>query len=377
MFGSLRERLRHGSYLKNEQGIKKFAERAMGNFIQKVTKESANYREMNENLLVEKANLRLRQNELQKNDKLDSGEFFSMRRRMRAMSLLTAVFVIASVFMNAISVTAIIAGDTALLGTVMQWVAAIALALVLTGGGLIITERLIEAIMPQRTRHAEHVETTGAPMAVLWGILLVGILIAIYGFSSVRAAQFASEQGGGALYLAFVALAILLPIAAGAVRYDTMRYVDVYKTTQTLREIESRLAQIDSILRQNDEHESNFYKINSISFWDKVNRFKTHKDNYNEENGLVESLQGHFARSYDAFQNEASKRYEADIRDVTSRSMRHLGPSSRGEARGRKLGQQGEGGDLMMPAASPEDNSERDDVDEAASEDYLEPQPVR
>ena len=377
MFGSLRERLRHGSYLKNEQGIKKFAERAMGNFIQKVTKESANYREMNENLLVEKANLRLRQNELQKNDMLDSGEFFSMRRRMRAMSLLTAVFVIASVFMNAISVTAIIAGDTALSGTVMQWVAAIALALVLTGGGLIITERLIEAIMPQRTRHARHVDTTGAPMAVLWGILLVGILIAIYGFSSVRAAQFASGQGGDALYLAFVALAILLPIAAGAVRYDALRYIDVYKTTQSLREIESRLAQIDSILRQNGEHESNFYKVNSIKYWDRINDFKAQKDNYNEESGLVESLQGHFARSYDAFQNEAAKRYEADIRDVTSRSMRHF-DSPRSEATGRKIGQQGGGGDLVMPADAPEgDGARTGEVQETSSENYLDPQPVR
>ena len=376
MFGSLRERIRHGSYLKNEQGIKKFAERAMGDFIQKVTKESANYREMNENLLVEKANLRLRQSELQEKDMLDSGEFFSMRRRMRAMSLLTAVFVIASIFMNAISVTAIIQGDTAMSGSIMQWVSAGALALVLTGGGLIITERFIESVMPQRQRHTEHVDTSGAPMAVLWGVLLVGILIAIYGFSTVRAAQFASGEGGSALYLAFVALAILLPIAAGAVRYDAMRYVDVYKTTQALREIESRLAQIDSILRQNDEHESNFYKVNSISFWDKVNRFKTHKDNYNEENGLVESLQGHFARSYDAFQNEAAKRYAADIRDATSRSMRRLGESS-GEGAGRKLGQEGDGGGLMMPADAAEDDGVRGDVDEAASENYLDPQPVR
>jgi hypothetical protein len=293
------------------------------------------------------------------------------------MSLLTAVFVIASIFMNAISVTAIIQGDTAMSGSVMQWGSAGALALVLTGGGLIITERFIESVMPQRRRHAEHIDTPGAPMAMLWGVLLVGILIAIYGFSTVRAAQFASGEGGSALYLAFVALAILLPIAAGAVRYDAMRYVDVYKTTQTLREIESRLAQIDSILRQNDEYESNFYKVNSISFWDKVNRFKTHKDNYNEENGLVESLQGHFARSYDAFQNEASKRYDADIRDATSRSMRRLGESS-GEGAGRKLGQEGVGGGgLMMPADAAEDDDGRGDVDEAASENYLDPQPVR
>jgi hypothetical protein len=391
MFGSLSERLRHGSYLKNDHGIKKFAERMMGELTRKVTKKSATYREMNENLLVEKANLRLRQRELQENHMIDSGEFFSMRRRMRAMSVLLVIFVIASIFMNIISVTAIIEGDTALY-SFMRWFAAAALALVLTGGGLVITERLIESVMPSRSRSnsnsdgsnsdrnddrdGERLGTPSSPMGVLWGVLLIGILIAIYGFSSVRAAQFASGEGGSALYLAFVALAIVLPIAAGAVRYDAMRYVDVYKTTQTLREIESRLAQIDSILRQNDEYESNFYKVNSISYWDNLNDFKTHKDNYNQKSDMVESLQGHFARSYDAFQSEASKRYASDVRDTTSRSMRHLGESG-GEGTGRKLGQEGESGGMMMSEDAPEGNGKREDMDEASSENYLDPQPVR
>jgi len=377
MFGSLSRRFRYGSYLKNAHGIKKFAERMMGEFTRKVTKESANYREMNENLLVEKSNLRLRQNELEKNKMLDSSEFFSMRRRLRANTLIVAIFVIASIFMNVISVTAIIEGDTALY-SFMRWFGAIALALVLTGGGLIVTERLIESIFPQRTETTDaRVRSPGLPMTILWGVLLVGILIAIYGFSGVRAAQFANGQGSGALYLGFVVLALLLPILAGAVRYDALRYIDVYKTTQSLREIESRLAQIDSILRQNGEHESNFYKVNSIKYWDRINDFKAQKDNYNEESGLVESLQGHFARSYDAFQNEAAKRYEADIRDVTSRSMRHF-DSPRSEATGRKIGQQGGGGDLVMPADAPEgDGAHTGEVQETSSENYLDPQPVR
>jgi hypothetical protein len=378
MFGSLSRRFRYSSYLKNEHGIKKFAERMMGEFTRKVTKESANYREMNENLLVEKSNLRLRQNELEGNDALGSSDFFSVRRRIRADTLIVAVFVIASIFMNIISVTAIIEGDTALY-SFMRWFGAATLALVLTGGGLIVTERLLESIFPQHTEKTEHVSSPSTPMTVLWGTLLVGILIATYGFSGVRASQFASGQGSDALYLGFVVLALLLPILAGAVRYDALRYIDVYKTTQSLREIESRLAQIDSILRQNGEHESNFYKIHSIKYWDQINDFKAQKDNYNQESGLVESLQGHFARSYDAFQSEAAKRYEADIRDVTSRSMRHF-DSPGSEGTGRKIGQQsGSGGGLMMPADAPEGNGARssEEMDEAPPENYLDPKPVR
>lgn len=390
MFRYLYQRLRHGSYLKNGHGIKKFAERMMGELTRKVTKKSATYREMDENLMVEKANLRLRQNELQENDMLDSGEFFSMRRRLRANTAILIVFVVASIFMNVLAVTTLIEGNTALY-SFLRWFGAAALALVLTGGGLIITERLIESLMPTRTERTRRIQAPGAPMTVLWAVLLAGILLATYGFSSEFAGEFASAQGNGAFYLGFMALSLLLPIIAGAVRWDALRYIDVYKTTQTLREIESRLAQIDSILRQNEEYESNFYKVNSISYWDKVNAFKTHKDNYNESQGIVESLKGHFAQSYDAFQKEASKRYDADIRDVTSTSMRRLNrPGS--EQAGRKLGQEGDGSGLMVPASAGESASSKDasqqrkapsetngerNVERAGKENYLQPQPVR
>ena len=139
-------RLRFGSYLNNEHGIKKFAERSMGELIRKVTKKSAFYREMNENLMVEKANLRLRSDELQEQPMLSAGEFFSMRRRLRANLAIIISFVVAAVFLNLLSVAAIIEGDTALVG-VLRWFAATILAFVLTGGGLVVTERLIESII--------------------------------------------------------------------------------------------------------------------------------------------------------------------------------------------------------------------------------------
>src|SRR5690606_37221812 len=49
--------------------------------------------------------------------------------------------------------------------------------------------------------------------------------------------------------------------------------------------------------------------------------FRTYKDLYNERHGMVEQLGGHFAQSYDAFQREAYKRYEFDLRDLMSPSM--------------------------------------------------------
>ncbi len=349
MLRQLYYRFRHGPYLKNAHGIKKFAERAMGQLIRKVTKKSAFYREQNENLLVEKANLRLRADELQERPMLDAGEFFSMRRRLRANTFIVVAFVLAALFLNMLSVAPLIQGDAALPG-VLRWIAAGTLAAVLTGGGLIVAERLIETLYPgERTAR---VQTPSLAVGALWGLLLVGLELAILGLADIQASRLAGGQDSFVLYVGFVALAMLLPVIAGAVRWDAMRYLDVYKTTQSLRDIESRLAQIDSILRQNEEYESNFYKVKSITYWDRLNEFKTIKDNYNERYEMTEALGGHFAQAYDAFQKEAGKRYGSDIRDVRATSIRKLDRPSEARPAGNKLGQMGKSTSTLRPAAS-------------------------
>ena len=381
MFRPLYYNLRFRAYLKNEHGIKKFAERYMGHLIRKVTKKSSNYREMTENMLVEKANLRLRAEELRAQDMLDAGEFFSVKRRLLTNRFITVSFVVAAVFLNFVSVEAFLGGETALLD-VLRWVTAAAAAVVLTGGGLTLTERLIESVLNEHTGKARPVRASGLGVAVLWGALLVGLELSIFWFSGARAAQFATAQAAPSFYLGYVMLALLLPVGAGAVRWDAMRYIDVYKTTQTLREIEGRLAQIDSMLRQNEEFESNFYKLGSISAWDAVNEFKTYKDNYNQRAGITEAIGGHFSQTYDAFQAEANKRYDVDIRDATSRSMRKLEQIER--AAGRTLGPHG--GDMAkgpLPVSAHANGNgaaEKESVRNGTAENadvYLEPLPVR
>jgi hypothetical protein len=300
----------------------------MGQLINKVTKKSAFYREQDENLLVEKANLRLREEELREKPVLDAGDFFSVRRRLWFENFTIGAVVLAAVFINYTAVTAFLSGGTIGLAF-LHWVVAATLAVVLTGGGLVITERLIETAAPREDQHATE-EISDAQMSsvitTLWTILLIGIEIAIMGLAEVRASMLAQAQDSSFLYLGYIAAAMLLPLVAGALRWDSMRYLDIYKSTRAIREIEGRLAQIDSTLRQNEEYESNFYKVQSITYWDRLNEFKTYKRNYDESNGHArEKLpEGHFARTYDAFQNESYKRYTADLRDVRSTSVRRL-----------------------------------------------------
>lgn len=378
MFRRLYFKLSFGSYLRSEHGIKKFAEMAMGQLIRKVTKKSAFYREMNENLLVEKANLRLRADELYEQPMLNAGDFFSVRRRLWANSFIVTAVIAASVFLIFVSVSALLVGDAEVQGS-LQWLVSGVLALVLTGGGLIVTERLIDILIPLDSSSRRKVGEIAQAVAILWAVLLVGIELAILGITEVRAEQLGTAQNSGVLYFGFIALSMMLPIIAGSIRWDAMRHIDAYKTTRAHRDIDSRLAQIDSILRQNEEYESNFYKIKSIEYWDQLNEFRTYKDLYNAKYDMVEQLGGHFAQSYDAFQREAYKRYESDLRDLTSASMRRLDVSDR--PAGKKIGQMPSktqspsrpataGNGNVTEKREPNSNLRETDV-------YLSPKPVR
>ncbi len=358
---------RYGSYLHSEHGVKKFAEMCMGQLIRKVTKKSAFFREMNENLLVEKANLRVRQDELTEQSLLNPGQFFSVRRRVWANSLLLTGIIAASFFLYHISVMAFVGPETGL-SDFMRWIVSAIMALTLTGGGLIVVERLLESVIPNGPED-DDVAVRRRAVSVLWVFLLIGIELSILGIVSVRADSFADASGSGLLYYGFLALSLLLPIIAGTIRWDAMQYVDRYKTTRANRQIDSRLAQIDSILRQNEEYESNFYKMRSISYWDQLNEFKTYKDVYNDKHDIVESLAGHYAQSYDSFQAEAHKRYESDIRDITAKSMRKLETTDRRPV-GSKLGQ----GPRLRSIS---DTDGGFDGDAGESDVYLSPKPVR
>lgn len=366
MFRALYYRTRYGSYLHNENGIKKFAERSLGHLIRKVTKKSAFYREMNENLLVEKANLRLREDELHEQPMLKAGEFFSRRRSLLMSNFLLIAVVAASLFLNFLSLSAIAEPETGFT-VFLTWAVSIVMAIVLTLGGILMTERLIDAVLPSRPGY----DDAGNQRAALpvWAIGLIGIELGLYGLSQVRGEMFEQNLASNLVQVGYVTLAMMLPLIAGAFRWYTMSFVDQYKTTQALRQIESRLAQIDSILRQNEEYESNFYKVRSIASWDEVNEFKAYKDNYNEKKGIDENLNGHFAQSYDTFQAEANKRYESDIRDITAKSIRRLELVEKSEAKaGSKLGQAS-----AHPEVKSSDGSKKLESDDV----YLSPQPIR
>ena len=365
MLRALKFRTRYGSYLRNPDGIKKFAEMAMGQLTRRVTKKAAFFREMNENLLVEKANLRMRADELFEKPMLDASDFFSTRRKLLSFSGLVFITLVASVFLNYLSISAFITEGTTTSGF-LRWFTSGVLALVLTGGGILTAEQLIDALLGHRKPTTEHLAEANKAVVPLWAILLIGIELALLGLAELRADQLSTDSA--ILYYGYIVLSMMLPVVAGAFRWMSMQYIDLYKSTQALRQIEGRLAQIDSILRQNEESESNSFKTNTATYWDLLNEFKTYKDNYNQKKGIEERTNGHFSQSFDQFQTEAHKRYQADIRDYTTKSIRKLELVDQDRPVGTKLGQ----AEKSLPASDGHSGKAAEDP-----EIYLNPQPIR
>ncbi len=330
MASSFLTRFRSGPFLRNEAGVQKYAEMALGQLIRRVAKSSRIDREQSESLLVEKANLRRMQQEMTDQPVLEPGAFFKMQRRLWANQAIVAVALIGSVAIAFISISAFLEASSAQLG-VWRWVLSAIFAAILGGGGLIVTERLVESVVARRGESEAsdedgdgrfEVQPRGA--AVLWMMLLLGLELGILGLAEVRASQLQAQTGSFLLYLGFLVVALLLPIVGGAMRWDAMRYVNLYKTTDLHRKVDERLSRIDSQLRQSEEFESNSYKVRLLTTWDEINGFRTIKENYNARKGITEPLTGHYASAFDLFQGEAARRYEADLRDLTSKSLRRL-----------------------------------------------------
>lgn len=379
MFDALGIRLRYGVYLRNDNGTRRFGERSLVELVRRVTRKTKFYREQSENHLVEKATLRQRLAEMEKQPRLEAGAFFSVRRRLWAETATMVVMLLAGVLLAFYSFATF--AQQINLGPAWPWVIAGVFAFVLVGGGLVITERFMEARMnrrrdPDANPDLSSEEASGsAPRgsAWLWGLLLLLVITALLGMSEVKARTLLDVTGSWYFYAGFLAFTVALPLLAGALRWDAMRYMDVYKTTITYRMYETRLAQIDSILRQNEETESNTYQEWLEEAWEEVNRFRTVKENYNRRKSIDEQLSGHFVSSRDLFVQEAARRYESDLRAITARSLRRVegatatGPTEVRPA-GTKLGQAERAVPLPPPPKVP---------DEPPAPVYHDPKPVR
>lgn len=313
------------SYLDSRHGIKAFAEHGLSRFICKVADRVAVSRELSESLLAEKANLQMVEGALTRQHVLDDGTFATVRRRLWTNTVLIAAILVSAVLVEYMALTAYLtlAPTSYNLGS---WLIAVVLAVVLPGSGIVVTARLLEAL---------HGIDALAPAAGsrrqavwVWALVLAGLELAGAGVVAVRARLLAAEADDGLLGAAFVVYALLIPVLGGVLRWDVLRLIGAYKRTQARRLIETRLAQIDSLLRQHADYERSFFRKQCLQAWREVTAFMLVKARCDAERGTREDVSRHFARSFEAFQAEAVRRYEADLYGVVVPSFRRLQPPS-------------------------------------------------
>ena len=324
--------VRFYAIFKNINGLKTFAERCQNWLIRTTTRVSLNYNQKNERLTVEKENLLRKKEEVERKAMIEYDDFFGIRKKVRTLSFLFWIIIIAEGFLNYISTLIFIPGD-GFSFTLLRWF----IAIVLTGSGIIAAEKFLDSLFPVVPYKGVASKQRSIPIATMWGVLLLIVEIAIVGVAEARARDIEGGTDSQILYYGFILLSMVLPVVAGATRWDLMHYIDAYQNTLLHNKIEKRLLKIDSILRKNVERDSLYYKLKSTAYWDLFNEFKVRKENYNSKKGITEDLAGHYSENYDTFQKEADKRYEEDIRDRGAFRMSKLILDDNGT--GNKLGQ--------------------------------------
>jgi len=311
------------AYLRHPQGTKRFAEHALGLMLERTTRRARGYRERNENLLVEKSSLREQQRELAQQPLLNASAWFGIQRRFWANRIVSSLALAGGTLLVFIALTRML--EPSALGNV-AWVLVGLIASALVGGASLVAERLFEGLF------ADEASAERLPW-ILWVMLLLTSLSAIVLLSHPFAFELAVATRTWLAYAGVMGFTLLSPLMAGAARWDALRFLEIYRTTRAVRENEIRLGQIDSILRQTEEFESSYYKVQLLACWDLINGFYTVKGRPRRKDTVVESLDEHFAGSFERFQTEAALRYDADLRDYIRHTPRHLKNGSHGPSK--------------------------------------------
>ena len=324
---------KYREYFKNATGIQAFAQRCLGWLIDTTTKAAERFTKRNESLKVEKANLLASKRALEEKPLLHSGERFTVQKTVRRDTFIWLAIFIAEGFLNYVSTLIFIPGE-ALIFSLLRW----AIAIVLTSAGILVCEKLIEAILPiQKYTEKNPAPSLSVPVSLLWLTMFCSVEIAIIGVAETRARDIEGGMRGGILYYGFIVLSAVLPIIGGGALWDRSRYLDAYRRTLEHFKIQRRLTRIESLLRRSEEKLILHYKRTLTNYWAVFSEFRTYKENYNARRSLTEDLSLSFARDYQAFEKEGAKRFESDVRDLTAKGLRKL--EKMDVAPGTKLGQ--------------------------------------
>lgn len=281
------------------------AEYHLSTFLYEVVKQRKQYEEQRESLRAQRTTLRAQREELVGGDTLDEGAFQQTRRRrwigiavLGCLGLLGAALHFATL--------ALLPSLTA--SVPVRIAAAFLLTVTLTGTGAFAVMRLLSLQHTDVFYVSDH-EARHHRRLVGWMGLVVLIEAILVAFAWSGLLSFA--PGAFWLVAAGVLTTALLPILGGVLLYRVLIAGEAYARTRTLRKIQTRIAQIDVLIRQDDAHLANQFQKACLDAWTKLKDDIARMDDPDQTTAPI-------VHSYQAFQDEAAQRLSSLTTETTT-----------------------------------------------------------
>ena len=306
MFSGLHYRTAFPTDLRNPSGLKRFAERCISALIDSVKRKATSLRqrmqEMERTLNATKAYL----DGVVRTDLLSDNDYFGVRRKVRIGTFLVAGIFLTEGLLNYFSTLVFISGEDFGIA-LLRWL----IAIVLTIGAIAAAERFMEAILPIRKHNEQTPKTRSILMVVIWSVLFVGVEVAIAGVSEARARDIEGGHTGGLLYFGFIILSMTLPLIAGGISWDMLHVYDSYKYTRKYNNARRLWDTLDRKIKIVMQRLEDHHSLTLNKYWDRLNDFRSYKENHNLRRGTIENTDGHFCTEFESFKIEADRRYGA------------------------------------------------------------------
>ncbi|MDE3057028.1 MAG: hypothetical protein KGJ59_03615 [Bacteroidota bacterium] len=304
MFRGMYYRIFFASDVKNENGLRRFAERCISSLIDKVKKKSTSLRQKIQKLERQLSATKTVLDNVAKESLLSDNEFFGIQRRIRNGTLLIVGILFTEGLLNYFSTLVFISGEDFGIA-LLRWL----IAIVLTFGAIGVSEKFIEAILPIQKHKGPDAKSRSTVLIILWSTLILGVEVAIAGVSEARARDIEGGQSGGLLYYGFIILSMVLPLIAGGISWDLLHFYDSYKHTRKYSFAQSSWNRLDQQIESAVQRLEDYYNVKLNGYWNRFNDFRSYKENCNKKKGITEILSDHFSSSFALFKQEADTRY--------------------------------------------------------------------
>lgn len=278
---------------------------------------------------IEETNREL--DELDEFPKLGDDRFQRVQSSLRLFNIAFWVLVLSEFGLNYF--TTYIMFDASKTG-VFWLIMRLAISLTITGMAIIGAELLLEATFPheihvpkdrqieggsaaRKSRKDAEFAVARAPQRDIGKIILFGAIFlmaeaVIYYVGLSRAHTFESGGVGSEVAVAMVLLSMVIPVGAGAVRWQRGKDLDAYQNRLREKKLTSLVGGLNKANQALHAQEANLFKEMVNKYWQVFVTFKVFKDNYNRkkqiEEKYLENRDCQFLRNFDVYQEEGHRR---------------------------------------------------------------------